>query len=472
MNAQRTRAKIMGAAVGVVLAVSMTASMMLIPTQDAQAVPSYSQLAQSKARHSNLKQQLSGVSSDLAQQIIDLDDLTNNQIPAAEKAADSAADKAEAAQDAAEAAESRLKAAQKDKADLEQKIKETGEDYDDAHAAVAQVARDSFHGSVASDTMSMVTGAKSTDDFIESMQSESAVTRSENAAANDAATEKNTSMNRKQRLDAIEQQIASLKNQADADAASAQKAAADAQEKTKTLNALRDKGTAQREALEQRQSQLKSATAKEAAQVVILQSQIDSYNKQLAAQAAKQNAAQKIAANSGSQASSSSNSSSRPSSGGSSSSSSHSSSSSSNHGSASGMNYSVPGNCPQGSTYCYGHSTGNVGNAYPWSQCTWWAYIRRGQLSLPVGSYLGNGQDWGWKARALGYLVNNTPHVGAAISFKAGQLGSSPIYGHVAIVERVNSNGSILISESGSRNQGRVTYRTVYNPGLYTYVHY
>ena len=459
MNAQRTRAKIMGAAVGVVLAVSMTASMMLIPTQDAQAVPSYSQLAQSKARHSNLKQQLSGVSSDLAQQIIDLDDLTNNQIPAAEKAAD-------------RAAESRLKAAQKDKADLEQKIKETGEDYDDAHAAVAQVARDSFHGSVASDTMSMVTGAKSTDDFIESMQSESAVTRSENAAANDAATEKNTSMNRKQRLDAIEQQIASLKNQADADAASAQKAAADAQEKTKTLNALRDKGTAQREALEQRQSQLKSATAKEAAQVVILQSQIDSYNKQLAAQAAKQNAAQKIAANSGSQASSSSNSSSRPSSGGSSSSSSHSSSSSSNHGSASGMNYSVPGNCPQGSTYCYGHSTGNVGNAYPWSQCTWWAYIRRGQLSLPVGSYLGNGQDWGWKARALGYLVNNTPHVGAAISFKAGQLGSSPIYGHVAIVERVNSNGSILISESGSRNQGRVTYRTVYNPGLYTYVHY
>lgn len=84
-----------------------------------------------------------------------------------------------------------------------------------------------------------------------------------------------------------------------------------------------------------------------------------------------------------------------------------------NSGGAGGMNYAVPGNCPAGSGYCYGHNTGNTvgGAAYPSRQCTLWAYLRRSQLSLPVGSYMGNGADWANTARGLGYLVNNTPHV-------------------------------------------------------------
>ena len=53
-------------------------------------------------------------------------------------------------------------AAQKDKETLEEQIKQTGKDYDDAHAAVAQLARDEMHGSNASDVMSVVTGATST----------------------------------------------------------------------------------------------------------------------------------------------------------------------------------------------------------------------------------------------------------------------------------------------------------------------
>ncbi|WP_243386574.1 CHAP domain-containing protein [Bifidobacterium primatium] len=480
-------------AIGIMACLGLTLSMAVVniaapAPQAAAATPSYSQLAQSKAKKQSLQSKLSGVNSALAQKIIELDDLTNNQIPAAQKAANEAADAAESAQEEANAASARLEAAQKDKSDLEKKIKETGEDYDDAHAAVAELARDSFHGSAASDTMSMVTGAKNTDDFIKSMQSSAAVTRSESNAANDAANAQSTQMNRKDRLAAIEKQITELKTQAESDAAAAQKAAANAQAKTEQLNALRDKGTSQRTYLESQQSQLKSATAKEAAQIVLLQSQIDSYNRQLAAQ--KPSAQQQITANSGAQGSTrpsggSSSSSSRPStstntSRPSNSNSSHSSSSSSrpsNNSSSSnsrpsGMNYSVPGNCPQGSTYCYGHATGNVGNAYPWSQCTWWSYIRRGQLSLPVGSYLGNGQDWGNSARRLGYYVNNTPHVGAVMVFRAGQDGHSPIYGHVAIVERINSDGSVFVSEGGSIWQGNVHYDTLYDPYDHQYVHY
>ena len=52
-----------------------------------------------------------------------------------------------------------------DKATLEQKIKDTGIEYDDAKESVAEIARNSFHGSDASNMMDVVTDAKSTDEF-------------------------------------------------------------------------------------------------------------------------------------------------------------------------------------------------------------------------------------------------------------------------------------------------------------------
>ena len=68
------------------------------------------------------------------------------------------------------------------------------------------------------------------------------------------------------------------------------------------------------------------------------------------------------------------------------------------------------------------HATGDVGNAYEFSQCTWWVYVRRHQLGLPAGSHMGNGCQWADSARALGYWVDNTPrHVGDIIVFAAGR---------------------------------------------------
>ena len=66
------------------------------------------------------------------------------------------------------------------------------------------------------------------------------------------------------------------------------------------------------------------------------------------------------------------------------------------------------------------HATGDSGNAYEFSQCTWWAYVRRHQLGLPAGSHFGNGCQWAASAKALGYWVDNTPrHVGDIIVFAA-----------------------------------------------------
>jgi surface antigen len=71
----------------------------------------------------------------------------------------------------------------------------------------------------------------------------------------------------------------------------------------------------------------------------------------------------------------------------------------------------------------------------------------------------------------LGYKVDHTPAVGAIVSYLPGQNGSNAVYGHVAIVERVNSNGTILTSNCGAVMQGAIYYQTVSNVHAYWYIH-
>ncbi|RBP97396.1 CHAP domain-containing protein [Bifidobacterium aemilianum] len=121
------------------------------------------------------------------------------------------------------------------------------------------------------------------------------------------------------------------------------------------------------------------------------------------------------------------------------------------------------------------HPTGDSGNAYEFSECTWWAYMRRQQLGLPVGSHMGNGNMWANSARALGFWVDNTPrHVGDVIAFASGQAGSDAVYGHVAIVEKINEDGSIVTSESGASLAGKTFSRTfsAKDAAAFQYIHY
>ncbi|NEG55803.1 CHAP domain-containing protein [Bifidobacterium platyrrhinorum] len=119
------------------------------------------------------------------------------------------------------------------------------------------------------------------------------------------------------------------------------------------------------------------------------------------------------------------------------------------------------------------HATGDIGNAYEFSQCTWWVYVRRHELGLPVGSHMGNGNMWANSARALGYWVDNTPrHVGDIMVFRAGQEGTDSTYGHVAIVEKINADGSIVTSECGSVMNGKTYSKTYTNVSDFEYIHY
>lgn len=92
----------------------------------------------------------------------------------------------------------------------------------------------------------------------------------------------------------------------------------------------------------------------------------------------------------------------------------------------------------------------NNSRSYPFEQCTWWAALRREQLGQPVTEFMGNGGSWADSARRQGWLVESTPRLGDVISYKPGTLGSSSIAGHVSVVEQINDDGSIWVSESGT----------------------
>lgn len=118
------------------------------------------------------------------------------------------------------------------------------------------------------------------------------------------------------------------------------------------------------------------------------------------------------------------------------------------------------------------HATGDTGNAYAYGQCTWWAYVRRTQLGLPVGSHLGDGGMWADSAKALGYWVDDTPRQGDVIVFSPAQVNNA--WGHVAIVEKVNSDDSIEISEANVNGQVGPFRRTIEakQTHAYQYIHY
>lgn len=102
-----------------------------------------------------------------------------------------------------------------------------------------------------------------------------------------------------------------------------------------------------------------------------------------------------------------------------------------------------------------------AGNQYPMGQCTWGAYNRMAQIGKPIEWFSGdggNGGFWGASARARGYtVVKGKPQVGWAASFYGGLAGSTPPYGHIAVVEYVNSDGSMLVSETNVVSPGSGT---------------
>jgi surface antigen len=83
-------------------------------------------------------------------------------------------------------------------------------------------------------------------------------------------------------------------------------------------------------------------------------------------------------------------------------------------------------------------------DTYAWGNCTYWVFLLRQQASDPIPNSWGNAADWASNASHDGYLVDDTPAVGAIMQTSLVDNG----LGHVAYVEGVDpSTGAWTISE-------------------------
>lgn len=110
-----------------------------------------------------------------------------------------------------------------------------------------------------------------------------------------------------------------------------------------------------------------------------------------------------------------------------------------------------------------------AGNRYAFGYCTYYAFNKRAAAGRPIGSNWGNATTWASLARASGFAVDKSPRAGDVFQTSGGWGG----YGHVGYVERVNSDGSIFVSEMNYAGWNRVSSRTISadQVGMFNYIH-
>jgi surface antigen/LysM repeat protein len=119
-------------------------------------------------------------------------------------------------------------------------------------------------------------------------------------------------------------------------------------------------------------------------------------------------------------------------------------------------------------------SNASAGNRYAFGNCTWYAYERRAQLGRPIGSFWGNANTWDSSGMSAGFTVNKTPAPGAIIQWNEYSEPYIGYAGHVGIVESVNPDGSITITEMNNGAYGgfnRVNSRTFVPSAAISFIH-
>ncbi|GHO45403.1 hypothetical protein KSX_35660 [Ktedonospora formicarum] len=85
-------------------------------------------------------------------------------------------------------------------------------------------------------------------------------------------------------------------------------------------------------------------------------------------------------------------------------------------------------------------------NAYPYGECTWFANERFHDIyGYYVPWHIGNANEWVDQAYNYGWQVSSTPSLYSLIVLQDGVQGATG-YGHVAMVEQIESDGTIIAS--------------------------
>ena|SRR5579864_8458961 len=90
---------------------------------------------------------------------------------------------------------------------------------------------------------------------------------------------------------------------------------------------------------------------------------------------------------------------------------------------------------------------------FAYGNCTYWADY---EYHLDTGywvQWIGNADQWAYGAQAAGWIVSTKPHIYSIIVLQPGVEGAG-YYGHVAVVEKINSDGSVVTSDMNWYSNG------------------
>ncbi|GHO51865.1 CHAP domain-containing protein [Ktedonobacter robiniae] len=87
-----------------------------------------------------------------------------------------------------------------------------------------------------------------------------------------------------------------------------------------------------------------------------------------------------------------------------------------------------------------------TGNHFFQGQCTYWAAFRFHQIHMVWVPWPGNAWEWLGQAQRYGWKVSAQPTVGAILVLQPNVQGAGA-YGHVAIVEKINTDHTVYISQ-------------------------
>ncbi|HEX4207513.1 MAG TPA: CHAP domain-containing protein [Ktedonobacteraceae bacterium] len=99
-----------------------------------------------------------------------------------------------------------------------------------------------------------------------------------------------------------------------------------------------------------------------------------------------------------------------------------------------------------------------------YGQCTYWANMHYHDLTGLWVPWLGNAAQWASGAIQSGWVVSGTPRVSSILVLQPFVQGAGG-YGHVAVVERVNPDGSVLTSNWNWGGGWASTTYVTFTPG-------
>ncbi|QDW63863.1 M23 family metallopeptidase [Oerskovia sp. KBS0722] len=218
-----------------------------------------------------LESQLEGTDAELAQAVLDLQTI-EGRLPVAQAELDTATAELERTQREAAQLEVRLQDAQAEEEAINLDIQESAGKASSAKSSIAEMARQAYRGQGEVSGLGIVTGAQSTEDFIEQYAMSTTAARTQARTLTDLQEAESIARNREARLTAIRETIADLKVQADQNvvaADAARTAAADRkaeiegliveqQAKQATIESRKEAAIAQMAANEQAQAALTS----------------------------------------------------------------------------------------------------------------------------------------------------------------------------------------------------------------------